>query len=216
MEVLVAIGVALGADLGVRYFPGSGPRIHDRFQAMMVEALIRSLDPRWRVRLEVPITKPARGVIDVVLDDATMPLLVATEVHSISTAGATARWGHEKAQALATLHEDAAGRGSDRVSEAASSSARRSEHGARAPVRGDPPGGVPKSIGGRLRCADDAGSAPARTRDRLDPSPRHAGQPDARPTAGSVPRTLTVARAWRLVRRLRRRRRQRAGHRPAA
>src|SRR3990172_5044968 len=35
VEVLIAIGVALGADLGIRYFPGSGPRIHDRFQALM-------------------------------------------------------------------------------------------------------------------------------------------------------------------------------------
>jgi hypothetical protein len=118
MEVLIAIGVALGADLGIRYFPGSGPRIRDRFQALMVEALIRSLDPRWRVRLEVPITKPARGVIDVVLHDATLPLLVATEVHSdLHRLEQQLRWGHEKAQGLATLHGDAEGPGSHRVSE---------------------------------------------------------------------------------------------------
>jgi transcriptional regulator with XRE-family HTH domain len=45
LEVLVALGVALGADLGVRYFAGSGPRIHDRFQAPIQEALLRALHP---------------------------------------------------------------------------------------------------------------------------------------------------------------------------
>jgi len=118
MEVLIAVGVALGADLGVRYFPGPGPRIHDRFQAPMVEALIRSLDPRWRVQLEVPVTKPARGVIDAVLHDTTSPLFVATEVHSdLHRLEQQLRWGHEKAEGLATLHADGARPGSPRVSE---------------------------------------------------------------------------------------------------
>lgn len=67
MEVLTAIGVALGADLSVRYFPGAGPRLHDRFQARMVETLLRSLDARWATALEVPVTQPSRGVIDIVL-----------------------------------------------------------------------------------------------------------------------------------------------------
>ena len=67
LEGLAALGVALGADLSVRYFPGSGQRIHDRFQAPMLEALLRILDPRWRAELEVPIAQPARGVIDTAL-----------------------------------------------------------------------------------------------------------------------------------------------------
>lgn len=112
MEVLIAVGVALGADLSVRYFPGSGPRIHDRFQALMVEALIRSLDPRWRVQLEVPVSKPSRGVIDAVLRDATTPLVVATEVHSdLHRLEQQLRWAHEKAKALTSLA------GAPRVSE---------------------------------------------------------------------------------------------------
>ncbi len=56
VEVLTAIGVALGAELSLRYYPGSGPRLHDRFQAPMVETLLRELDARWTARLEVPIT----------------------------------------------------------------------------------------------------------------------------------------------------------------
>ena len=46
IEVLIALGVALGADFNARYFPGIGPRIHDRFQAPMVEALLGSLSPQ--------------------------------------------------------------------------------------------------------------------------------------------------------------------------
>ena len=82
VEVLTAIGVALGADLSLRYFPGSGPRLHDRFQSAMVESLLRALDPRWGVELEVPITQPSRGVIDVVLTDRLSWVTVATEIQS--------------------------------------------------------------------------------------------------------------------------------------
>ena len=107
-EVLTAIGVALGADLSIRYFPGSGPRIHDRFQAPMVETLIRSLHQRWRVELEVPVSEPARGVIDAVLRDRSTGLIVATEVQSdLQRLEQQIRWGHEKAVGLAGRLADA-------------------------------------------------------------------------------------------------------------
>src|SRR5262245_13810223 len=38
LDVLVALASALGDDLGVRLFPTAGPRLHDRFQAPMVDA----------------------------------------------------------------------------------------------------------------------------------------------------------------------------------
>jgi transcriptional regulator with XRE-family HTH domain len=82
LEVLTAIGVALGADLSVRYFPGSGPRLHDRFQAAMIERILASLDRRWTAEVEVPVTQPARGVIDLVLTDRSSPLVVAAEAQS--------------------------------------------------------------------------------------------------------------------------------------
>ena len=82
IDVLTAIAVALGADLRIRYFAGSGPRLHDRFQAPIVEALIGALDPRWRVELEVPVSQPSRGVIDVVLHDRGGSVVVACEVAS--------------------------------------------------------------------------------------------------------------------------------------
>jgi len=109
-EVLIAIGVALGADLSLRYFPGSGPRIHDRFQAPMVEALLRVLHPRWEAELEVPIANPARGVIDIVLRDATSQIVVATEVQSdLQRLEQQIRWGREKAEGLAARRVDSAG-----------------------------------------------------------------------------------------------------------
>src|SRR5262245_52075617 len=80
VEVLLAIGAALGSDLGVRYFPGSGPRLRDRFQAPMIEALIRILDPAWLAQPELPVGRPRRGVIDVALHR--QPDTIATEAQS--------------------------------------------------------------------------------------------------------------------------------------
>ncbi len=102
LEVLTAIGVALGADLGLRYFPGSGPRLHDRFQAAMVEAFLRGLDPRWLVELEVPVIQPSRGVIDLVLTERQGSTSVATEVQSeLRRLEQQLRWNAEKAGGLA-------------------------------------------------------------------------------------------------------------------
>jgi transcriptional regulator with XRE-family HTH domain len=53
VEALTAIGIALGAELSVKYFAGSGPRLVDRFQLAMVDSFVRGLDQRWSVRLEV-------------------------------------------------------------------------------------------------------------------------------------------------------------------
>lgn len=102
LEVLTAIGIALGADLGVRYFAGVGPRLVDRFQALMVEAFVRSLHPRWTVRLEVPVTSPARGIVDAALIDSLSPIAIASEVQSeIRRLEQQVRWNNEKAHGLA-------------------------------------------------------------------------------------------------------------------
>jgi transcriptional regulator with XRE-family HTH domain len=102
VEVITAIGVALGADLGVRYFAGTGPRLVDRFQALMVETLVQSLHPRWSVRLEVPVTHPARAVLDAALIDRAARLAIASEVQSeIRRLEQQIRWNNEKADGLA-------------------------------------------------------------------------------------------------------------------
>lgn len=107
MEVLTAIAVGLGADLSVRFYAGAGPRLHDRFQAAMTEALLRSLDPRWRAELEVSIIRPARGVIDVVLTDRAGPTTIAGEVYSeLRRLEQQIRWSAEKSAGLATRLAD--------------------------------------------------------------------------------------------------------------
>src|SRR5262249_12907529 len=75
-EVLVAIAACLGSDVSVRLFPGAAPRLHDRFQAPMVDALVRYAGKAWRAQPEVPVPA-ARGVIDLVLSRASDRLQLA-------------------------------------------------------------------------------------------------------------------------------------------
>jgi transcriptional regulator with XRE-family HTH domain len=106
LRVLLAIGEALGADLSVRLFPNAGPRIRDRLQVAMSEALIATLHPRWRVTPEVPVERPVRGVIDLVLRDRSGPDVVSTEIHSqLRRVEQQIRWAAQKTEALAALHE---------------------------------------------------------------------------------------------------------------
>lgn len=103
LEALTAISVALGADLSLRFYAGTGPRIRDRFQAPMVEALLRSLDARWAARLEVPIPRPVRGIVDLVLTDRTDLTTVIGEAQSeLRRREQQLRWFAEKANALST------------------------------------------------------------------------------------------------------------------
>jgi transcriptional regulator with XRE-family HTH domain len=82
VQTLTLISVALGADLSIRFYAGSGPRIRDRFQAPMIEALIRTLQSRWTQRLEVRIPGPTRGIVDLVLTDRAEPVTVIGEAQS--------------------------------------------------------------------------------------------------------------------------------------
>jgi transcriptional regulator with XRE-family HTH domain len=99
LETLMAISVALGADLSIRLYPGSGPRLTDRHQARMVEVLLKGLSPDWRPHVEVPVVRPVRGSIDVVLERD--GLLVAAEAHSeLRRLEQQIRWASEKAASL--------------------------------------------------------------------------------------------------------------------
>jgi len=103
LETLIAISTALGADLSVRLYPGSGPRLTDRHQARMVETLLRSLSSDWRPHVEVPVSRPARGVIDIVLERSKARLLVAVEAYSeLRRLEQQIRWSAEKAASLAS------------------------------------------------------------------------------------------------------------------
>ena len=102
LEALSKVSVALGADLSIRFFAGTGPRLQDRFQAPMVEALLRALDPRWVPTPEVPVVTPARGVIDLVLDDLASPTTIASESQSeVRRLEQLVRWCADKSDGLA-------------------------------------------------------------------------------------------------------------------
>ena len=112
VEALTAISIALGADLGIRLFAGSGPRLVDRFQAAMVDSFVRVLHPRWSVRLEVPVLTPARGVIDAALSDQSAALAVAAEFQTeLRRLEQQIRWSNEKADGLAARLTQEAGSG---------------------------------------------------------------------------------------------------------
>lgn len=101
IRALTVISVALGADLSIRFYAGNGPRIHDRFQAPMIETLISELHPRWTARPEVRIPGPARGIVDLVLTDRASPMTVIGEAQSeFRGIEQQLRWLAEKAQAF--------------------------------------------------------------------------------------------------------------------
>jgi transcriptional regulator with XRE-family HTH domain len=100
LAALIAIADALGADLSVRLHPSTGPRIRDHIQARMVEALLETIDPSWHRLVEVPVRRPARGSIDVVLARAPGPI-IAVELHSeLRRLEQQLRWASEKAASL--------------------------------------------------------------------------------------------------------------------
>jgi len=101
IETLVRLGTVLGADLHVRLYPTTGPLIHDRHQARIVETLLAALHPRWHAFTEVAVRRPSRGWVDVALHDATASLLVATEIESeLRRLEQVVRWSTEKAGSL--------------------------------------------------------------------------------------------------------------------
>jgi transcriptional regulator with XRE-family HTH domain len=100
-DLLLRIGIALGSDPSFRYFPTEGPRVRDRFQAPMVEALIRAIDRRWAPTVEVPVSDP-RGIIDIVLEERDGTTIVAGESCSeITRLEEIVRRSGEKADGLA-------------------------------------------------------------------------------------------------------------------
>jgi transcriptional regulator with XRE-family HTH domain len=103
VEVLERLAVALGGDLSVRFYPGTGTGLRDRFQAPIVERLLRDLHSAWTASPEVAVHRPARGVIDIVLwrCDRDEPLAVATEVQSqIRRLEQQLRWAQLKSESL--------------------------------------------------------------------------------------------------------------------
>ncbi len=104
LEAVVAVADVFGADVSVRLFPGRPPRIRDRFQAPIVESLIRMLDRRWRAEPEVAVIEPSRGVVDLVIVSRGSGPAIAVEVHSeLRSVGAVLRRAAEKADGVSAL-----------------------------------------------------------------------------------------------------------------
>jgi transcriptional regulator with XRE-family HTH domain len=101
IAVLVALSDALGADLAIRLYPTTGPRIHDDLQGAMIEATLPEIHLRWKRLLEVSVTRPARGSIDLVLADPLEGVVVATEFQSdLRRLEQQVRWAADKAASL--------------------------------------------------------------------------------------------------------------------
>jgi transcriptional regulator with XRE-family HTH domain len=100
-ETLIRLGLALGADLRAHLYPNTGPMVRDRHQARILEALLGSLDARWRPFTEAAVRKPGRGWIDAVLHDPRDRVAVATEIESmLRRLEQLVRWHGEKAASL--------------------------------------------------------------------------------------------------------------------
>lgn len=102
VEVLACVAAALGGDLSVRVYPGTGPALRDHLQVAIVEALLTLAHASWCPRLEVGIPPPARGYADLVLHDPARRQAVVAEVHSqLRRLEQQLRWGQAKAEAIA-------------------------------------------------------------------------------------------------------------------
>lgn len=99
--VLVALTSVLGADLSIRVYPTTGPTVRDGIQARIGEELLRIAAPTWRGSAEVPVYRPARGFIDLVFDESSQSVIVATEIQSrIDRLEQQIRWAQDKALSL--------------------------------------------------------------------------------------------------------------------
>jgi transcriptional regulator with XRE-family HTH domain len=115
VQLLFRVATALDADLGFRLFPNTGPRIRDRLQAPMVEALLGLIGRGWDRHPEVVVHRPVRCVIDLVLAArAAAHQIVSVEFHSdLRRVEQQLRWAVEKSDALpsATIWPALASRG---------------------------------------------------------------------------------------------------------
>ena len=95
------MSTVLGADLSVKFYPLTGPLIRDHIQAAMVESFIGALDSRrWAASPEVPVYRPSRGVIDLVVGRRE-PLVIASEFNSeLRRLEQQVRWHREKEESL--------------------------------------------------------------------------------------------------------------------
>jgi len=101
VETYARLAAALGADLSLRAYPGTGPALRDRHQAPILELLLRERHPRWAPFTEVIVRRPARGSIDAVLHEPRERVAVASELQGdLRRLEQLVRWQQMKAESL--------------------------------------------------------------------------------------------------------------------
>ena len=91
---------ALGGDLRIAVYPGSGPLIHDAAHARIVEAILTRCHPTWRPTVESPVPGSGRRSTDLRLDRRDDIVLMEVETH-VRALEAIIREGTEKRAAVA-------------------------------------------------------------------------------------------------------------------
>jgi transcriptional regulator with XRE-family HTH domain len=101
VETIARLALALGSDLSLRLYPNTGPHLRDRWQAPMLEEVLRIRHPRWDPYPEVRVTRPVAGWIDLALHERRERVLVAGELQSeMRRLEQLVRWQGAKAEAL--------------------------------------------------------------------------------------------------------------------
>ena len=101
LETYTQIAAALGADPSFRLYPNTGPKIRDRHQAGILEAILAVRNARWQAFVEIAVRRPSRGWIDLGLHDPRASVFVAVEIQSdLRRIEQLIRWAGEKADSL--------------------------------------------------------------------------------------------------------------------
>jgi transcriptional regulator with XRE-family HTH domain len=101
LEAYGRLAAVLGADLGAKFYTNTGPAIHDRHQAPILECLLRDRDPRWHPFTEIAVQHPRQGWIDVGFHDRRAGIFVATEIQgALPRLEQLVRWSAAKADSV--------------------------------------------------------------------------------------------------------------------
>jgi transcriptional regulator with XRE-family HTH domain len=101
LEAYGRLAAVLGADLALRLYPNTGPAIHDRISAPILEHVVAVRHPRWDPYLEAAVRSPSRGWIDLLLHEPRERILIAAEIVSmLHRLEQLIRWSATKAESL--------------------------------------------------------------------------------------------------------------------
>jgi transcriptional regulator with XRE-family HTH domain len=101
LDTYARLAAPMGLDLSARLYPSTGPAIHDRLSAPMLELLLREAHRRYDRYLEVAVRRPSRGWIDLLLHEPRDRLAIASELQAeLRRLEQLLRWQGAKADSL--------------------------------------------------------------------------------------------------------------------